>query len=537
MTHEPVRCSATPKESIKMACDIAEMNGYRNPVLYLLIKTHKFLDADDLASINPTSVKVRPIISCVGGPTDRIAWFLNTILVQLLKFIPSHLTNTQMFLDRLGALHLTGSCVMESFDVEALYTNVSNGSAMEAVVELLSQHQSDINMRGLSISQLMALVNECLSCNIFKWSGRYFAQTRGLAMGQRLAPVLAIAFMAKIEAPVHEYLPLLYCRYIDDCFIVCATQKEIDVCFDLLNSQSEHIKLTREKPTGNWLPFLNVQVRLHGDTMITKWYRKPSNKNIIVHYYSAHPFYIKRAVVRNMFRTAKKVCTGEDERKESIKMACDIAEMNGYRNFPTTRRAPSGGVILRHGSTSIDGKIPFVLPFISDEVSATIRKCLKRSGLENVVTIVNVPPLNLKKRLVRNRLYDRLCTTSNCVVCTAGREGDCNMSGVVYKITCRDCGDEYIGETARPLHVRVKEHIDGMKRLNESTALGSHRIQKHNGGVFEVTVEVVAQESQLCACKTLEAFWIQVTDPKMNRREECLAITRELRPYIKLAFP
>ncbi|XGW07210.1 hypothetical protein V3C99_017044, partial [Haemonchus contortus] len=98
----------------------------------------------------------------------------------------------------------------------------------------------------------------------------------------------------------------------------------------------------------------------------------------------------------------------------------------------------------------------------------------------------------------------------------------------VYKIICRDCGDEYIGETARPLHVRVKEHIDGMRRLKESTALGSHRIRKHNGGVFVVNVEVVAQESELCARKTLEAFWIQVTDPEMNRREECLAITREL---------
>ncbi|XGW04114.1 hypothetical protein V3C99_015343, partial [Haemonchus contortus] len=152
-------------------------------------------------------------------------------------------------------------------------------------------------------------------------------------MGQRLAPVLAISFMAKIEAPVLDYLPLLYCRYIDDCFIVCATQEEVDACFGLLNSQSEHIKLTREKPTGNWLPFLNVQVRLQGDMIVTKWYRKPSNKNIIVHYHSAHPFYVKRAVVRNMFRTAKKVCTGEDERKESLKMAHDIAWSNGYYNF------------------------------------------------------------------------------------------------------------------------------------------------------------------------------------------------------------
>ena len=111
------------------------------------------------------------------------------------------------------------------------------------------------------------------------------------------------------------------------------------------------------------------------------------------------------------------------------------------------------------------------------------------------------------------------------------------MSGVVYKITCRDYSEEYIGETARPLHVRIKEHIDGIRRLKKSFVLGSHRIRKHNGGIFEVTVKVVAQESELCARKSLKAFWIQVTDPKMNCREECFAITRELRPYIRLAFP
>ncbi|XGW06639.1 hypothetical protein V3C99_016736, partial [Haemonchus contortus] len=185
------------------------------------------------------------------------------------------------------------------------------------------------------------------------------------------------------------------------------------------------------------------------------WYRKPSNKNIIVHCRSAHPFQTKRAVVRNMFRTALKVCTGEDERKESLEMARDIAQLNGYGYSPTTHRPFFSGVLRRNGSTFMDGKVPFVLPFISDAVSAAIRKCLKRSGLENSVAIINVPPLNLKQRLVRNRPYDRLCTTSNCVVCPTGREGDCAISGVVYKITCRDCGDEYIGETARPLHVRI----------------------------------------------------------------------------------
>uniref|UniRef100_A0A0K0D546 Reverse transcriptase domain-containing protein n=1 Tax=Angiostrongylus cantonensis TaxID=6313 RepID=A0A0K0D546_ANGCA len=58
----------------------------------------------------------------------------------------------------------------------------------------------------------MALLKECLNCSIFRWSGKYYAQMRGLAMGQRLAPTLAIAFLSRIEAPVIDPRPLLYCR-------------------------------------------------------------------------------------------------------------------------------------------------------------------------------------------------------------------------------------------------------------------------------------------------------------------------------------
>ena len=108
----------------------------------------------------------------------------------------------------------------------------------------------------------MIVVSECLKCNIFKWSGNYYSQIRGLAMGQRLAPVLAICFMSKIEEPVLARMPLMYCRYIDDCCIVTSTQSEMDECFNILNQQSQYIKLTRETPQEGWLPYLNTQMKL-----------------------------------------------------------------------------------------------------------------------------------------------------------------------------------------------------------------------------------------------------------------------------------
>uniref|UniRef100_A0A0K0DGA6 Reverse transcriptase domain-containing protein n=1 Tax=Angiostrongylus cantonensis TaxID=6313 RepID=A0A0K0DGA6_ANGCA len=191
------------------------------PVLYLLNKTHKLVSSNDVASTNPSSFKARPIISCVNEPTDRITWFLSLILTQLLNHIPAHLTNTEMFLERLRDASPNNACVMESFDLTALYTNVSNDSVMQAIFELLVEHEGKIKMRGLSIQKLMALLKECLNCSTFRWSGKYYAQIRKLVMGRRLAPSLAIAFMSRVEASVLGLRPLLYCRYIDDCFVIC----------------------------------------------------------------------------------------------------------------------------------------------------------------------------------------------------------------------------------------------------------------------------------------------------------------------------
>ena len=75
---------------------------------------------------------------------------------------------------------------------------------MEAVFELLMEHQDSLHMYGLTIQQVMTLLSECLNCCIFRWSGSYYRQVRGLAMGQRLAPTVAIAFMSKLKP---QYLP------------------------------------------------------------------------------------------------------------------------------------------------------------------------------------------------------------------------------------------------------------------------------------------------------------------------------------------
>ncbi|KAK6031035.1 hypothetical protein OSTOST_02817 [Ostertagia ostertagi] len=90
-----------------------------------------------------------------------------------------------------------------------------------------------------------------------------------------------------------------------------------DVCLPLI-SLPEHKKRSQKKPTDSWLAFLNVQVQITAGTFKTKWYQKPASKNILIHFSSVHPSNTKKAIIRNMMRTATTVSSGSDEKAESL---------------------------------------------------------------------------------------------------------------------------------------------------------------------------------------------------------------------------
>ena len=277
------------------------------------------------------------------------------------------------------------------------------------------------------------------------------------------------------------------------------------------------------------MAYLNTQIHLHNGLIRVKWYRKASAKNIILHAKSAHPTAVKRAVVRNMFKTATQVCTGEAERQESVRLARSIANSNGYSTPQHPRKRP-----CTYSNISKANKLPLCLPFVSDEATAELRRCLVRAQLQNDVILVNIPNDNIKKQLVRNRLYDRQCITTNCVVCPYGKNGDCSQTGVIYEIKCLTCNAVYIGETGRVLGVRIKEHLASKKRGSLVSALGKHRHDEHDGLDFNVMCKILAYEPEISARKLLEAFWISVRNPKMNNRNECLAITNDFLPFMPL---
>ncbi|KAK6756328.1 hypothetical protein RB195_014625 [Necator americanus] len=177
-------------------------------------------------------------------------------------------------------------------------------------------------------------------------------------MGKRLAPVLAVCFMSRIEQPVIERLPKMYCRYIDYRFIITSTQSEMDECIRSLNERSQYIKLTREQPKDRWLPYLNAQIKLHNGIASVKCYRKERSKNILTNAKSAHPNGMKKAIIRNMVRTATAMCTGDREREESLKLATSIASSNGYSRLKSITQSRTANNTVR---IPREGRIPLCI--------------------------------------------------------------------------------------------------------------------------------------------------------------------------------
>ena len=79
-----------------------------------------------------------------------------------------------------------------------------------------------------------------------------------------------------------------------------------------------------------------------------------------------------------------------------------------------------------------------------------------------------------------------VCQSGDCVVCRGGEGGgSCRKSNVVYEYSCQLCPDNkqavYIGETARNLYTRGREHAKNCEKRETESFIHRHQTEKHNG--------------------------------------------------------
>ena len=98
-----------------------------------------------------------------------------------------------------------------------------------------------------------------------KWFYGIYQQTDGVAMGTPLGPLIANIFKSFHEKSwLHNcpsaFKPLVYRRYVDDCFLLFKSFDHVPLFLNYLNHRHSNISFTSEQEKKGKLPFLDIEI-------------------------------------------------------------------------------------------------------------------------------------------------------------------------------------------------------------------------------------------------------------------------------------
>ena len=181
-----------------------------------------------------------------------------------------------------------------------------------------------------------------------------------------------------------------------------------------------------------------IQKNLHNFTFDV--YRKPTNKNILLHYFSLHDTGLKKAVLHGTFLRALRVCSPANLSGEIDRIFQIFSKLGYPKHFietvlsKTKNRFNAGAPSQSRNFAS--GAELLALPFYPK--LAKYKSVLETAS--NVKLIFQYPN-TLSKTLIKN-------SPKQAEVC-----------GGVYRVPCLECGKCYFGETLKSLDVRLKQQI------------------------------------------------------------------------------
>jgi hypothetical protein len=443
------------------------------PRLYGLPKIHKM------------GAPLRPIVSAINSPTYCLAKYLTGILSPHVGCCEHHVKNSTDFIETLRTIRLEPGDIMVSFDVISLFTRIP----LEDSLQLLEKRFD---------AKTVNLFHHVLKSTYFTYDGKFYEQTDGVAMGSPLSPAIANFFMEDFEEralSTAALKPKCFFRYVDDTFIVWSHGLEALQSFlNHMNEQHRSIKFTMEMEKDGTLPFLDILIyRKEDGSLGHRVYRKPTHTNLYLNGRSHHHPSQRRGVISTLLHRARSIAN-EESLPAEINHLKTTFRQNGYsekditsalkRTFSDRKDAP------------VDDNKPIAnacLPYVST-ISGKISRIL---GKYNIRTI-HKPPQKLRNKLVRVK--------DDLGLKTPG----------VYRIPC-ECGEAYIGETARTIETRMKEHRRNIRLCQpEKSAVAEHSINLDHKIKFD-NAKLLGRSNGYWDRITKEAIEIRMEVRNFNR--------------------
>ncbi|CAH8564888.1 unnamed protein product [Schistosoma intercalatum] len=127
---------------------------------------------------------------------------------------------------------------------------------------------------------LKDLLLQCALNVQFRFNDDFYRQTNGVGMGSSVGPLLADCLMANLRnsvlRPIIERFHL-YKRCMDDTFIICEEDMDLNKVLKSFNNCHPSIQFTLEAEANNEFHFLDVRLKRMPDGFLKRSiYRKPN---------------------------------------------------------------------------------------------------------------------------------------------------------------------------------------------------------------------------------------------------------------------
>nr|XP_039251129.1 uncharacterized protein LOC120328667 [Styela clava] len=283
------------------------------------------------------------------------------------------------------------------------------------------------------------------------------------------------------------------------------------------NSLHPTIKFTFECST-NWITFLDVKVHIINNKLETEIFSKETDSHQYLSPSSCHPKHVTKNIPKSLFIRIRRTCSTNEFFDKHAKILKTYLTKRNYKEnlvddaIQSAKELDRKLLLIPKTETKKETLLPFITSY--HPTQPNIRKIFSDyqyilDNNDRLKVIFPKPPRlayrkcpTLRDKLVRAKLKPETpvkknpgffkCGRKSCSTCQYSEERKiatnkqktaeirirqkvtCNSENVIYLISCKKCGMQYIGETGRHLKYRITEHIRSIKTQNKDLVVGTH---------------------------------------------------------------
>lgn len=198
-------------------------------------------------------------------------------------------------------------------DVASLYTNIPHDDGIRSVMSAYDESAFDKPFHSSTLAAILKLI---LQINNFEFNSTLYVQVSGTSMATKMGPNYAYIVMGHLENRFRDTCPLKplhYKRFIDHIFLTWH-HTEAELLSFIADFNNVHPS-TSFSPAYSYssISFLNARVRLADNKLITKLYRKPTDKHRYLHFESSHVKHNKASIPYSQVLSFKRLRSADTD--------------------------------------------------------------------------------------------------------------------------------------------------------------------------------------------------------------------------------